>query len=424
MKRISKTTTVFLTIAMFLTGLASAQTGIYIPSAKPIKNMQKAMVHPEKFCLLINYSGSSADYTVNDLDWLDSVYRVAFADRSNPRLYAITIEGYSNSESLSQERVDRVYNYFANRCYAPFPIRYATNPIHCTCHGDTVETVRYEVPVDRKAYNVKDLPESRRTFNKNISLDNCVLISLSHDPDACLGAARGCAVPSVDSTIRGYYASVFMKRGALYNVTNTKDSCPSDVSFSIEEHLDYKPIVEEYFLVPHRKQYIVQVGYVVLHSSINRNYGECTGVLPDSIYVRFPVTQEQLDNKIRIFGKKYSEKGVEYKALTTKKIPSKVSLNIQAAINVMQLDTIFLGKRIQPNELSDYFYECKTDMEDGSFKAEGKHWKAYRLDKHGEYEIKKSLRALMRIVEDEVEEIEEQQETDKRYKDDEEIEDQ
>jgi hypothetical protein len=60
-------------------------------------------------------------------------------------------------------------------------------------------------------------------------------------------------------------------------------------------------------------------------------------------------------------------------------------------------------------------------MEDGSFSALGKHWKAYRLDRHGEYEIKKPLRALMRIVEDEVEEIDDT-ETDSRYKEDEEIE--
>ena len=407
--------------ALFSCQRAQCQTGIYIPSAKPIKNMQKAMEHPDMFCLLIKYSGSATTYGINDLDWLDSVYRVAFADRTNPKMYAITIEGYSSSEALSEERVNHIYNYFANRCYAPFPIRYAPNPIHCSCHGDTIETVRYEVPVTRKAYNVRDLPESRRAFTNNIRLDNCVLITLKNDPDACLGAARGCMVPSRDTTVRGYYASVFMKRGALYNVIETKDSCPADVQFSIEEHLEYKPIVEDYFLVPHRKQIIVQVGYIVLHSSINRKYGECKETLPDSIYVRFPVTQEQLDNKIRIFGKKYSEKGMEYKALTTKKMPSKISLSVQAAVNVMQLDTIFLGKRIQPNELSDYFYECKTDMEDGSFAADGKHWKAYRLDRHGEYEIKKPLRALMRIVEDEVDEIEEQ-ESDSRYKDDEAIE--
>lgn len=408
------------TLLISLSFSAVAQTGIYIPSAKPIKNMKKAMENPELFCLLVNYQGQASSYNVSDLDWLDSVYRIAF-DRDNPRLYSITIEGYSSSESLSRARVDGIYDYFANRCYAPFPIRYAVNPIHCNCHGDTLETVRYEVPVERLAYNVSDLPESRKVLNKNISLNNCVLITFRHNPDECLGSARGCMVPSMDTTIRGYYASVFMKRGSLYSVTDTKDSCPSDLQFSIEEHLDYRPIVEEYFLVPHRKQIIVQVGYVVLHSSINRSWGECSQTLPDSIYVRFPVTQEQLDSKIRIFGKKYSEKGMEYKALTTKKIPSKVSLNVQAAVNVMQLDTIFLGKRIQPNELSDYFFECKNDMESGSFKADGKFWKAYRLDKHGNYELKKSMRALMRIIEDEPDEIEEQ-EGDSRYKDDEEIE--
>ena len=400
---------------------AQAQTGIYIPSAKPIKNMQKAMEHPDVFCVIINYSGSNDQYSIGDLDWLDSAYRVAF-DRGNPKLYAMTIEGYSGNEALSQSRVDNIYNYFSARCYAPFPIRYAINPIHCNCHGDTVEYLRYEVPVARHAYNVADLPESRKTFNGNIKLDNCVLITFKHNPDECLGASRGCMVPGEDTTVRGYYAAAFMKKGVLYSVTDTKDTCPSDLQFYIEEHLDYKDIVENYFLIPHRKQIIVQVGYVVLHSNVKRQYGECKEALPDSIYIRFPVTQEQFVNKVRIFGKKYSEKGCEYKGLTTKKIPSKISLNVQAAINAMQLDTIFLGKRIQPNELSDYFYECKTDLEDGSFKAAGKQWKAYRLDKHGNYEIKKPLRALMRIVEDEVEDIEEQVEGDKRYAGDEEIE--
>jgi len=400
--------------------LQAQSSGIYIPSAKPIKNMQKAMVHPDVFCLLLQYSGNATAYSTQDLDWLDSAYRVAF-DRANPKLYAITIEGYSGNESLSEQRVDGVYNYFANRCYAPFPIRYATNPIHCFCNGDTIEYLRYEVPVDRKAYNVSDLPESRRTFNRDINLSNCVLITFRHNPDECLGASRGCVVPAQDTTIRGYYASVFMKRGSLYNVTDTKDTCPSDVHFSIEEHLEYKPIVEDYFLVPHRKQIILQVGYVVLHSNINRKFGECTQQLPDSIYVRFPVTQEQLDSKLRIFGKKYSTRGVEYKTLTTKKVKSKVSLSVQAAVNVTQLDTIFIGKRIQPEEVNDYLFECKTDMEDGSVKIGDKHYKAYRLDRHGNYEFKKDFQALLRIVEDEVEDIEEQQETDRRYRDDEEI---
>ncbi len=398
-----------------------AQTGIYIPSAKPIKNMKAAMIHPETFCLLLQYSGSDSTYSINDLDILDSVYNIAF-DRDNPRLYQMIIEGYGGeNEALTRSRVDVLYRYFAYRCHAPFPIRYAANPIHCSCKGDTVELLRYEVPVERHVYNTAELPSSRTTFNQSIKLSNCVLITFKTNPDECIGLSRGCFVPSQDSTIRGYYASVFMKKGALYSVSNTKDSCPENVEFRIEEHLDWKEVVEHYFLVPHKKQIIVQVGYIVLHSNIHRDYGECTQELPDSIFVRFPVTNEQWENKVRIFGKKYSEKGVAFKSLTTKKVPSKISINIQTGINVTQLDTLFLGKRIQPEELKDYFYEVDTDMEEGSFQADGKYWKAYRLDKHGDYEIKKSLRQLMRIVEDTPEEIEEDP-TDKRYADDEDIE--
>ena len=211
-----------------------------------------------------------------------------------------------------------------------------------------------------------------------------------------------------------------MKKGALYSVSNTKDSCPK-VRFSIEEHLDYKEVVERYFLVPHPKQIIVQAGYVVLHSNIHREYGECSQVLNDSIYVRFPVTAEQWDNKIRIFGKKYTEKGATYRALTTKKVPSKISINVQSGLSAMQLDTIYLGKRIDASELKNYFYEVKTDMEEGSFTVEGKHYKAYQLDKHGKYEIKKPLKQLLRIVDDADEEVPDKKQ-DKRYSDDEEIE--
>lgn len=418
----------FLFLAFFvLAGTLSAQTGIYVPQAKPAKNAPKpkkdavpVLQNPDVFSVLVVYSGTDSTYSTADLDWLDSAYRLAF-DHDNPKLYSMTIEGFGgNDESLTQSRVDNIYNYFALRCHAPFPIRYATNPIHCSCHGDTIELLRYEVPVDKKVYVTSTLPESRRKLNQTIDLSNSVLVTFRNSPDDCIGMARGCFIPQQDSTIRGYYASVFMKQGALYSVSGTKDSCP-DIQFSIEEHLDYKEIVEHYFLVPHPKQIIIQAGYVVLHSNIQRKPGECSQELTDSIFVRFPVTQEQWDNKIRIYGKKWSEKGVSYKSLTTKKVPSKISINIQTGVNVTMLDTLFLGKRIQPEELKDYFYECSTDMEEGSFTVDGRHWKAYRLDKHGEYEMKKSLRQMLRIVEDAVEEIEEQTE-DRRYAGDEEIE--
>lgn len=408
-----------------------AQTAIYVPQTTDTKkktNTHKEQVvsprESESFCLLVQFSGRDTAYRTADLDIFDSVYNIAF-DRDNPHLYTMTIEGYGDAdEALTQTRVQDIYKYFAMRSHAQFPIRMAVNPIHCTCHGDTTEVIRYEVPVERKYYNCAELPDSRKTLNGSVQLNNCVLVTFKNNPNECLGAARGCFVPAKDSTIRGYYASVYMPKGALYSVEGTMDTCPH-AEFSIEEHLDYHEIVEHYFLVPHPKQIIVQVGYVVLHSNINRKYGECLDILPDSIFVRFPVTQEQIDNKIRIFGKKYSEKGVSYKALTTKKMPSKVSLSVQCNIDATQLDTLFLGKRIDPSEMSDYFYEVETDVEPSSFTVNGKHYKAYSLDRHGNYVYKKAFKGLLRLTEDNSQEEvkEDVPETDQRYSNDEEIDD-
>ena len=60
-----------------------AQSGLYVPSAKPIKNMQKALTNPPTFCLLLSYDGIDSAYSVDDLDLLDSAYRIAF-DIDNP----------------------------------------------------------------------------------------------------------------------------------------------------------------------------------------------------------------------------------------------------------------------------------------------------------------------------------------------------
>lgn len=384
----------------------TAQTGIYIPSAKPIKNMKKAMENPDVFCVILYYAPGDSTYTIQDLDWLDSAYQVAF-DRNNPKLYSMVIEGYGDAdESLTRARVEGIYHYYANRCHAPFPIRYATNNVHCSCHGDTTEVLRYEVPADLRVYDCDSLPESRKMFNKTIALPGSVMITFRHDPDECIGMSRGCFLPGQDTTIRGYYTSLSMPKGAIYSVSNTKDSCPPSLDIRIEEHLNYREVLERFFLVPHRKHIIMNVGYIVIHSSYNRQYGECSLEQPDSIILKVPITQEQWDNKVRVFGKKYSEKGVEYKTLTTKKSKTKVNIALQTSLNVTQLDTLFLAKRIKPEELKDYFYEVKTDMEEGSFTYGHKHYKAYRLDKHGEMEIKKKMQILLRIVDDDEEEVE------------------
>lgn len=380
---------------------AVGQQGFYIPTTKKVKDIHQALKSPDAFALLLKFDGSDSTLSLSSLDLLDSAYNIAF-DKANPHLYTMLVEAYGDGDdSLWQSRVNVVKNYFSMRCHLPFPVRYVYNPIHCSCRGDSTELVRYEVPLSSAVYNCDQLPESRRFLNKSISLKDAVLITFRDNPDECLGLARGSYMPAADSTIRGYYTTLNLKKGSVYAVDNTKDTCPVSLDIKIDEHLDYQKVVEQYFLVPHKKQIIVQAGYVVLQSNFNRRPDECLLPLPDSIFVRFPITQEQWDNKIRVFAKKYSEKGVEFKSLSTKKISEKgsSSLHIQVAINATQFDTLFLGKRIKEDELDDYFYEVETNREQGSFTVGKRHYKAFVMNRYGEYDIKDDLRALFRIVE-------------------------
>ena len=382
----------------------AAQSGLYIPSDKPVRNMQKALTNPEAFHLLLHYTAGESVYAVSDLDLLDSAYRIAF-DIENPMYYTMNIEGYGGGdEELTRERVDAVYRYFAMRSGARFPIRMARNRIHCSCNGDTVETLRFEVPVTTAVYNTAELPEARRMLNKSVPLDGSVLVTFRNNPDECVGSARGCFVPKADSIVRGYYASLMLSRGSVYAVDNTKDTCPDNLEVTIDDHLDYRTVVERYRMIPHRKQLLVQAGYVVVGSNWARGIDSCRMAQKDSIYIRIPATQEQVDAKLKFFAKVKGSKGVEYKAMPTRRAPGKGELMLQAPINVTQFDTIYLGKRIQDNEVGKYFYPVDGPTEAAAFEVGGKYYVAYRPAKGGGYELKKPLKALFRIVPDQEEE--------------------
>ena len=383
----------------------SAQSGLYIPSAKPVKNMQMALVNPPTFCLLLSYQSSDSSYSVDDLDLLDSAYRIAF-DVDNPNYYTMTVESYGDGDdSLGQCRVDGVVRYFAMRSYAPFPIRMAHNPIRCSCHGDTVETLRFEVPVNTAVYDCAELPEARRHLNKNIPLENTVLVTFTNDPDECVGTARGCFMPAEDSLVRGYYATLFLARGSVYSVAGTKDTCPGGLEITVDDHLDYRQTVERYSLIPHPKQILVQAGFIVVKSNFGRQADECELEQKDSVFVRIPATPEQLASKLKFFAKVKTSRGLEYKALPTRKLPGKGDLVLQAPISVDQFDTIYLGKRIQEKELKDYFYEVDSPTEAAAFAVGNRFFVAYRVGKHGQYELKKNLKNLFRIVPDQEEDI-------------------
>ena len=187
-----------------------AQSAIYYPNIKALKpSAETGLYEPETFILILDYNQGEATYKVEDIDLLDSVYRIAFS-RTNPMMYTIVIEGYGSTEeqNLVKERVDLVHRYFTGRCDAQFMIRIAPNSISSSCYGDSIEMVRYEVPTDLKYYDMAELPNSRHTFNK-IPLAGKVKITLNNNPKACIGDFEGCSLPSKDSIIRSYYSSVF-----------------------------------------------------------------------------------------------------------------------------------------------------------------------------------------------------------------------
>lgn len=392
-------------VAMGCALSVEAQSGFYIPSAKPVRDMKKALTNPEAFHLLLTSPDEGASYSVADLDLLDSAYAIAFSV-DNPMLYTMKVEGYGGSdEQVTKQRVDAVYRYFAMRCHANFPIRYAKNPIHCSCNGDTVEVLRYEVPVTTAVYRYAELPESRRLLNGNVDLRNSVLITFRNNPDECVGTARGCYVPREDSTVYGYYASLVLTKGSVYSVTNTKDTCPGGLSIKIDDCLDYKTILDRYHLIPHRKQILAQVGYIVISGTWPMVSDSCNEAQKDSIFVRIPVTQEQMDAKLKFFAKVKTSRGMEYKQLPTRKVPGKGVLALQAPINVLQFDTIYIGKRIQDKEVSKYFYEVDSPTEAASFAIGNRFYVASRPGKDGRPELKKPMRQLFRIIPEQEEDI-------------------
>lgn len=400
-------------VLFLLTGinLCAQNSRLHIPSEKPIKpkDLPMAWNNPEVFCLQLFFDDNDSAYRERDLDLLDSAYLIGF-DRTNPRLYTLTIEAFGTeyNNDIMRARVESVYRYFTMRGREVMPVRYAYNPIHCSCHGDTTELVRFEVPTDKQIYDCIELPDSRKILQPNLRLENSVLVTFRHDPIECLGGNSGCYLPAQDSNIRAYYTQVILKKGSIYAVENTKDACPPPVQLTIEEHLDVQQVVEKYALVPHRRQIILPVGYIVLRSSFNRQPGECE-YLSDSIYVRFPVTEEQIESGLRIFAKKYNDRGIaEFKSVPTKRVKGGAVLQIQGAINPTMFDTIYLAKRINEDEIAKYLYPADSPTEQGAvtllIKGEERYFKPFKVNSKGGYEYKKPFRSMLRIVESEDEE--------------------
>ena len=184
----------------------------------------------------------------------------------------------------------------------------------------------------------------------------------------------------------------------MHEVRNTKDTCPQDFVIQINDHLDYKTLIEHYTLVPHRKQIIVSAGYIAFGGNARKEFDECNEPQKDSLFIRIPATEQQLASKLKFWGKVKTSRGVEYKALPTRKLPGKGMLVLQAPMNATMLDTIYLGKKIDEKELGKYFYEVNNPHQTSAFAVGNRFFVAYSVDKHGAYQLKEPLRNLFRII--------------------------
>lgn len=391
----------FVQVSLFCQGQSS------IFPSQSVRQSPDAPSYPQRMDVVISFPENSSNLDLKDIDLLDSVYRITFAD-NNYFLYKVSITGYDDGKvldetnnTLAQDRVDVIYNYFKNRCKSDFLIRIAPNKIYNSCTGEAEEKVRYQVPTDVNWHQINNLPEKDKKF-RNIPLAGKVLMTFINDREACIGLDNSCYVPPRDMKVNAAEASIALLRGAFLRIDNSRAECPENLVFTLEEHLDQKEILEKYSLIPHEKQIIVQAGYLILESNYKSLPGECKEILPNGIKVQVPVSENQMESKLRMFAKSYSEKGVEYKGLSTRRVKSKTGNYLEAAISPAQIDTIFLGIRINADEVGDYFH--KAEPNDYSvIKIKGKNYKPFKIGKNGDYVMKKKFEQLFNLKNDNLE---------------------
>lgn len=372
----------------------------YNRNAQPLNNF------PEEFEAFICFPASKSTYTEEALNALDSVYKIAF-DNDNGRFYKITIIGYDDGEtikeestSLARDRAIQVFEYFASREETEFIVRKTKSKYYHSCKGEIDCIIKYKMPFDFKWINLKDKPFEERVKD-GINLRNKVYIHIENNPDECLGKFNDYYYPSQDTTILTQNMSMLkIPKGALKSITHTKDTLDSEMKLQFEDILSFEDITRTYQLVPHYRQYIINAGYFVLKSNHQPNYESCElrEDFKQDITIRLPLEMQQNNSRLKFYAKTYKTNGSwEYKAIpTTKEKDRETGLQaITGHLSAFQMDTIFIGRRVNEKDMSKYFYPAK-EGEPGAFNAMGGWLKPYRLDKRGSIILKKEMEMILR----------------------------
>lgn len=376
-----------------------------VPKQRTTRNIKATPIYPEKFEAVICFNKGAANYREDALNILDSIYSIVF-NKDNGRFYKITMIGYDDSEvitekntDLSRQRTATVFNYFSSRENTEYIVRRTPSKFKNSCSGEQDCVIKYKMPFDFKWVNLFQKPVSQKVVN-GIDLTSKVYILIEDNPEECLGKFNDYYYPSQDTTVMDKISMLKMPKGALGSITHTKDTIEYDMTLVYKELLSFEEVTRNYSLIPHNRQYLISAGYIVVKSNHQPDYNNCAlkdNFLAD-IIVRLPIEEQQEDARLKFFAKTYKPNGQwEYKAIPTTKEKDKETkiVTLVGNLTAFQLDTIYIGKKVTEEELSNYFYPAK-EGEPSAFKAMGGWLKPFKLDKRGSIVLKKEMEMVLR----------------------------
>ncbi len=352
----------------------------------------------------IDFDKGSSYYTKQGLNTLDSLYMVVF-DKDNKRFYKMTITGYDDGDeineqttTLARDRAIMVFKYFSSREETEYIIKRTPSYQISSCFGRSEYYLKYKMPFDFRWINIANA--SKDYLPEGIDCRGKVHILIEEDMEDCLGSFMDYDFPSQDTLLKGNYTKVTIPKSCIDFVHHTKDTLDKNYTIDFKDVMGFDELADNYFLVPHKKQYILNAGYIVIAPSVKPDYNTCQGkdTIQPNIDIRVFLEKNQRDSGLKFYGKTYKPNGeVVYKAISTKKIKDKEAdeMWIQCLITPFQFDTIFVGKKIEEKDMSDYFYAAKSE-EPGSFECMGGWLKCYKLDKQGKYILKDKMQGVLR----------------------------
>lgn len=370
-----------------------------------VDGRERRQTYPVRIDALICFEPSKDRFLLDALYTLDSLYNMVFKNNTD-RFYKVTIVGYDDGEPISEEssklarqRAISVFNYFSSREETEYIVKTTASSYFTSCKGNVDCFIRYKVPFDFKWINLFKKSEQERKFN-DVSLERKCHVIIEEDAEACLGVFFDYYVPERDTTLFGNIAKIKFHKGSISKTLHTKDTLKYSCSITFKEVLSFEDLTQNYHMIPHNKQRIINAGYFVVDSPQKPTLGECETPenYPDSIFITVPLEEHQVKGNLKFYTKQINAKGeLEYRMIPTKRERDKETKTtfLVGTLNAFQCDTIYLGRKIPEKEMKDYFYPSR-EGEPGAFHLEDVWIKPYRLNKRGEMEMKEKMMPILR----------------------------